>query len=158
LPRWWSICSHGLKAEPGQRGSRKWVEYGPAYKILSAAFFPLSAFVTYAALHASPDQQTIAGVIAAGFWLATLYLNYEFFFVRLSYDNDFIYHQTPLWGQRQIPWSSLNHLRYSPTTQAFTLKTDGCGDVSISPFADGSHAFIERVRAQLEAGDVINGQ
>jgi hypothetical protein len=144
------VLSRFVRREPNRRGSRHWVEYGAAYKLLSAAFFPLSAFVTYAALQASPDQKTIAGLIAIGFWIGTMYLAYEFFFVNLSYDDDFIYHQTPLRGQREIPWNSLNDVRYSPTMQSFTLVTDGYGNISVSPFANGSQALIERVSKQIE--------
>ena len=140
-----------VRGAPEQHGSRRRVAYGTAYKLLTAAFFPLSAFVLYAALQASPDQKTLALVIAGSFWLMTLYLAYEVFFVRLSYDDEFIYHQTPLRGQRHIPWQAVNGLGYSPLTQAFTLYTDGLGSVPFSPYADGHLALIEQAAAHLEA-------
>ncbi len=146
------LLSRAVRGIGKQRGSRYWVEYNTGYKILSAAFFPLSTFVTYAALQASPDQKTLALVIALSFWLGTLYLAYEFFLVHLSYDDELIYHQT--WRRRRIPWSALKAVRYSPLTQAFTLKTDGYGDISISPMADGSHALIERANAQIESRQI----
>lgn len=145
------LLSKTVREGPKQRGSRNWVAYGPSYKILSVAFFPLSAFVAYAALQAAPDQKSLALVIAASFGAGTLYLAYEFFFVRLSYDDHFIYHWTPLRRQRQIPWSAVKDLHYSSLTQTFSLKTDGLGDISVSPFADGSLALVERARIQLEA-------
>jgi hypothetical protein len=145
------LLSNAVKGEPEQRGSRNWVEYGVGYKSLSLAFFPASAFVTYAALQASPDQKTLALIIAALFWAATLYLAYEFFFVHLSYNDEFVYHRTPLRGQRRIPWNAVNDVRYSAATQSFTLKTYGYGDVSISPYTNGSKALVQRARARLEA-------
>ncbi|MBZ0300721.1 MAG: hypothetical protein K8J31_13310 [Anaerolineae bacterium] len=143
------LLSRGVKRESLPRGSRQWVEYGLALKIVSAAFFPASAFVSYAAFQASPDQQVLALSIAAGFWAATIYLAYEFYFVRLSYDEDYIYHQTPLRRLRRIPWDAVKAVRYSPTTQAYTLKTAGHGDVSISPYADGHEAFIAQIHTRL---------
>jgi hypothetical protein len=142
------LLSKTVRSDPQSRENRYWVEYGPGYKILAGVFFPLSAFVTYAALQASPDQTMLALVIAGCFWLGTLYLAYEFFFVHLSYDDEFIYHQTPLRRARKIPWRAVKHMRYSPLTQAFSLITDGYGRVTISPMADGSRALIERVSGQ----------
>jgi hypothetical protein len=142
--------SRMVRDTAAQRADRLWVEYGPAYKLLSAAFFPVSAFVTYAATQASADQLTLAGIIATAFWLGTLYLAYEIFFVSLSYDQTHIYHRTPLLRQRRIPWSAVTDVRYSPFTQAFTLTTDDLDTISVSPQANGARALIERAVAQLD--------
>ncbi len=141
-----------VRGAPEQHGSRRRVAYGTPYKLVTAAFFPLSAFVLYAALQASPGQKSLALVIAACFWLTTLYLAYEVFFVRLSYDDDFIYHQSPLRGQRRIPWQAVVAMACSPITQNFTLYTEGFGKLSFSPYADGHLALIEQAAAHLQAG------
>lgn len=141
--------SRSVRAAPKHAG-RNWIEYSAGYKFLSGLFFPLSAFVTYAATQASPDQKALAGLIALAFWFGTLYLAYEIFFVSLSYDEVFIYHRTPLRGARQIPRSAVIGMSYSPLTQAIVLNTDGYGGVSISEFANGARALLEAVGAQLQ--------
>lgn len=139
------LLVRSVRPDARQRAGRQWVEYGTGYRVLSAATFPLSSFVTYAALQSSSDQRVLALLIAGLFWLGTVYLAYEMFFVQLSYDDQFIYHQTPLKGKRQIPWDAVTGIDYSPVTQAFTVRTNGHGTISVSPMADGSHALIERV-------------
>ena len=142
--------SRSVRETPKQHAGRNWIEYGTGYKFLSGAFFPLSAFVTYAATRASPDQKTLAGIIALGFWLGTLYLAYEIFFVSLSYDDTFIYYKSLLRASRQIPRSAVISMQYSPVTQAIMLRTNGYGDVSISEYANGARALLESVGAQLQ--------
>jgi predicted small integral membrane protein len=131
---------------PPQHG-RYHVAYGRGYRLFAAVAFLMSAFVTYAALQSSPDQRTLALIIAVLFWLGTLYLAYEFFFVHLSYDEHFIYHASPLRGRRQIAWEAVTGIHYSAGTQSFTVTTNGYGNLSVSPMADGSRAFVERVSA-----------
>lgn len=108
--------------------------------------------MTYAALQASADQQTIARIIAGCFWLGTLYLAYECFFNYLSYDDQWIYYWRPLRGERQIPWSAVKDVQYSPEMPQTTikLKTEGYGDLEISPYWDGGEALAERAKAQIE--------
>ena len=102
------------------------------------------------ATQASPNQKTLAGLIALAFWLGTLYLAYEIFFVSLSYDETFIYHRTPLRVSRQIPRRAITGMRYSPVTQVIMLQTDGYGDVSVSEYANGAQALIEAIASQLQ--------
>jgi hypothetical protein len=141
--------SRSVRATPKQHAGRNWIEYSTGYKFLSGLFFPLSAFVTYAATQASPDQKALAGLIALAFWFGTLYLAYEISFVSLSYDEAFIYHRTPLRGSRQIPRTAVVGMSYSPLTQAIVLNTDGYGDVSISEYANGAQALIEAIEIQI---------
>ncbi len=144
------LLARGVRPDAQLREGRQWVEYGTGYRVLSAALFPLSAFVTYAALHSSLDQRVLALLIAGLFWLGTVYLAYEIFFVQLSYDDQFIYHQSPLRGRRQIPWDAVIGIDYSRVVQAFMVQTDGHGMISVSPMADGSQALIERVSAWVD--------
>jgi hypothetical protein len=150
------LLSKAVRAEPAQRSGKNWVEFGLGYKVLAVLFFPFSAFVTYAASHASADQKSLALFIAAAFWVMSVYLAYAVFFTHLSYDDDFIYCWTPRQRQRQIPWSAVNDLRYSALTQAYSLKTNGFGQVSISPQANGSQALIDRAINQLESLNKLN--
>lgn len=144
--------SKTVRGKSEQRAGRQWVEYGAAYKALGVVFFPLAAFVSYAASQASPDQAVLAGLIACIFWLGTAYLTFEFFFVKLSYDDKYIYHWTPLWRRpRKVPWSTVIEVRYSPVTQTFTVVTDGYGTVPVSPLANGHQALIDRAVAEIEA-------
>lgn len=144
--------SKTVRSKPEQRAGRQWVEYGGAYKALGVAFFPLSAFVSYAASQASPDQAALAGLIACVFWLGTAYLAFEFFFVKLSFDDGYIYHWTALWRRpRKVPWSAVVDVRYSPVTQTFTVVTDGYGTLPVSPLANGHQALIDRAVAEIEA-------
>jgi hypothetical protein len=142
------LLSRTARETPRQQFGRNWVEYSTGYKFLSGAFFPLSAFVTYGATQASPDQKTLAGLIALAFWAGTLYLAYEICFVSLSYDDTFIYHQSPLRGSRKIPMNAVTDMQYSPLTQAFRLITDSHGDISVSPMANGAKALLEAIAAQ----------
>jgi hypothetical protein len=145
------LLSRTVRETPRQQVGRNWVEYSTGYKFLSGAFFPLSAFVTYAATQASPDQKTLAGLISLAFWLGTIYLAYEIFFVSLSYDESFIYQKSPLRGSRKIPMNAVTDIHYSPLTQAFRLITDSHGDISVSPMANGAKALLEAIAAQIQA-------
>jgi len=142
------LVSRTVRETPKQHANRYWVEYGSAYKTLVVAFFPLSAFVTYGATQASASQKTLAGLIALCFWVGTVYLAYEMFFVLLSYDEAFIYHRSPLRGARKIPMTAVTGIQYSPVTQAFTLITDSHGSVSVSPMANGARALLEVMALQ----------
>lgn len=143
------LLSTFVKDQPKKIGDRQYVTYSPALKILCAAFFPISAFVTYAALQASPDQAIIAGIMALLFWLGTLYVAYDFFFVRLSYDDSFLYHWSPLKRGRKVPWSAVKDVQYASGKQVFYLKTEGYGTISVAPFANGSRALVEYAANKL---------
>lgn len=150
--------SKTVRGRTEQRAGRQWVEYGVAYKALGVAFFPLSAFVSFAASQASPDQAALAGLISCLFWLGTAYLAFEFFFVKLSYDDIRIYHWTPLWRRpRKIPWDAVVDVRYSPVAQTFTLVTDGYGTVAVSPLTNGHQALLDRAIAQIESRTSSSG-
>lgn len=86
------LLSTTVRGESSQRQGRYTVEYGPAYKLMSIAFFPFSAFVLYAALRASDDQKALALTLSALFWVGTLYLAYEILFFCIRYDDEYIYH------------------------------------------------------------------
>lgn len=142
------LLSRTVRETPEQHAGRNWVEFSTGHRFLSGAFFPLSAFLTYAATQASSDQKTLAVLIALAFWVGTIYLAYELFFVSLSYDDTFIYHKSPLRGSRRVPMNAVIDIQYSPWTQAFTLKTDGDGEVTVSPMANGAKALLEAIAAQ----------
>ena len=144
------LLSRAVGETPKQQAGRNWIEFSAGYKLLGVIFFPLSAFVTYAATQASPNQKTLAGLIALIFWIGTLYLAYEILFISLSYDETFIYHKSPLRGSRQIPMRAVMEIKYSPVTQTFILITDSHGNISVSPMANGTIALLESISAQLQ--------
>lgn len=127
------------------QGDRKILEYGRGLKLLAVFFVPVSAFVAYAAAHAGPSQALMAALVALFFVLATLYLLYEAFFVKLGYDQRFIYHYTPLRGERTVPWESVTEAGYSPLCQAHFLATRTQGKIWFSPWLNGFTEFVEYI-------------
>jgi len=143
---WWRPIISGLVgalvvallfrlARPGARveGDRKVLEYGLGFKLLAVLVVPVSAFVAYAAAHARPSQVLAATLVALFFVLASGYLLYEVFFVKLMYDQRFIYHSTPLRGRRTVPWESVTEVGYSSLRQAHYLATRAQGTIWLSP-------------------------
>ena len=132
------------------RAGQQPVTYSSAYRLLVLSLFPLSGFVTSAAASLSTGQRLAALLITVMFWVGTLYLTYTFFFVRLSYDDDFIYHWTPLRGHRHIPWSEVESIHYFAFGQVYVIGTSTYGRISISPVADGWIPFLQRICDQID--------
>jgi small-conductance mechanosensitive channel len=131
-------------------GDRKILEYGRGFRLLAVVFVPVSAFVAYAAAHARPSQSLVAALVALFFVLATAYLLYEAFYVKLGYDQRFIYHYTPLRGERRVPWESVTEAGYSPLFQAHYLATRTQGKIWFSPWLNGFPEFVEYIGQRSE--------
>jgi small-conductance mechanosensitive channel len=131
-------------------GDRKILEYGRAFRLLVVLFVPVSAFVAYGAAHARPSQALAATLVTLFFVLASAYLLYEVFLVKLGYDQRFIYSYTPLRGQRTVPWESVTEAGYSPLRQAHYLATRAHGTIWFSPWLNGMAEFIEYVEHRSE--------
>ena len=112
------------RSKPAPRkGDRRLLSYGLGFRIFAAILVPGSAFVAYAAAHASSNQLVLAISIAIAFAVAAIFFAYQAFFVSLAYDDDNIYYQTPLAGAKVIPWSDVEEVAYSGLMQSHYLRT-----------------------------------
>jgi hypothetical protein len=84
-----------------------------------------------------------ATLVTLFFALASAYLLYEVFLVKLGYDQRFIYSYTPFRGHRTVPWDS-------PLRQAHYLATRAHGTIWFSPWLNGFAEFVEYVEHRSE--------
>lgn len=140
-------------ARPSARveDGRRVIEYGRGYRVLVVFLAPFSLFVAYAATQARPGQTVIAALVALFFIIASVYLTHEVFFVKFGYDADFIYHYTPLRGQRKVAWQSITDAGYSAIRQAHYLATEHQGKIWFSPWMDGFAEFVDYANRQWKA-------
>lgn len=148
------------KARPVQ--GRRYLVYGWGIKVVTALFLPGSLFVAYAASQARPDQRALAVLIALLFVGGALYLAYEVFLVRLSFDEQNIYHDSPLAGHRTIPRAAIEEVGYSHLVQAYYLRAGGYGRVWFSAYMAGFEEFAEYLDRTLHPeeseGDLLAGK
>ncbi len=110
-------------------GELKLMEYGLPFKIFTIILIPFSIFVVYAASHARESQIIIATIVASGFVLGALFSAYHVFFVKFSYDNDFVYYQSPFSKSKKAKWSALVDVGYSNLLQADYIVIEGIGRI-----------------------------
>jgi len=111
------------------RGGRYVVEYGLPVRVAGWFALALGVFIAYAASQASPDQRILAACVGGTLFLACLALFLEFHFVRIEFDDEFIYTFSPWRKRRVIPWSAVsgysysavNHWHHKPSNQAMEL-------------------------------------
>lgn len=131
-------------------GSVRHMPYGLPGKVLTIFFIPLTAFILYAALHASDDQKILALLLAAFFIAGTIFSLYHVFFTHLSYDDDYLYYQSPLAGNKKVPWTNLRDVGYSRILQSDFLVLDGIGRIWCSDMRRGTEELAEFLEWKIE--------
>jgi hypothetical protein len=119
------------------RGGRYVVEYGLPVRVAGWFALALGVFIAYAASQASPDQRILAACVGGTLFLACLALFLEFHFVRIEFDDEFIYTFSPWRKRRVIPWSAVSGYSYSAVNHWHILETPGCGSIRLSGLLSG---------------------
>jgi hypothetical protein len=117
------------------RNGRYIVEYRLAAKIAGWCFLALGLFTAYAAAHASADQRVLAACVGGTLLLVSLYIFLEAHFVRIEFDDQFVYTFAPWRKRRVIPWSAVTG--YSVASGWYVVKTRGYGSVHLSAQLSG---------------------
>jgi hypothetical protein len=131
------------------------VEYGRAVKIAGWLGLALGAFIAYAASQVSSDQRVTAACVGGALFVGCVGLFLEFHFVRIEFDDQFIYTFSPWRKRRIIPWSAISGYSYSAATHWHVLKTRGCGSIRLSELLSGLGTMREKWENQSVAPQTV---
>lgn len=141
------ILLRTVRPSARQSGSRFVLEYGRPMRALGIAMLLLGGFIAYAATRASANQRLLAWIVGGGIGACALYIFLEPFFVRVEFDDLFIY-SFLLWrGTRRIPWSDIESYHYSESNRWYVIRTRTHGTLRVSSFLSGMKLFLERLHA-----------
>ena len=127
------------------------IRYERPWKIAAFACLAISAFIVYAALHAAPGQRHIAYPLSGTLVVVSIYFLIEVFFVRVSFDDDFVYAYSPWRGHRTIPWAAVEGYHYSHLAQWHVIETRGFGTLRLYVSMNGLDEFGEMLMSKLDA-------
>ena len=131
------------------RNARYLVEYRLPAKIAGWCFLAIGVFIAYGASRASADQRVIAACVGGTLFLVSLYVFLEAQFVRVEFDDEFIYTFAPWRGRRVIPWSAVTSYSSSGASGWHTLKTRGYGSIHLSALLSGLGTMREKWESVL---------
>jgi hypothetical protein len=134
-----------------QRGSRRVLEYGLPMRSLGIAMLLFGGVFLFAASRSSIDQRGLAWFVCGVLAVCSLYVFLEVFFVRVEFDESFIYPFSPWRGWRSIPWSDVVSCNFSSLNQWHVIRTNAHGTLRVSTFLSGIGSFLERLH---EAGQL----
>jgi len=134
-----------------QQGSRHILAYGTAMRGVGIAMLLLSGLFLYAASRSSLDQRHMAWIVYGMLATCGLYVFVEMFFVRIEFDESFIYPFSPWRGRRRIPWSDVVSCGYSNVNRWHVVRTRSHGTLRVSIYLSGIGSFLERLNACLHS-------
>lgn len=82
-------------------------------------------------------------VIFCGFALFGLYLTIEAYFVRVLYDDAYIYCYAPWRKAQKIAWYDIKTLKFSPISYYFICSTTYSGKIRLSFYRSGVQEFLQ---------------
>jgi hypothetical protein len=123
-------------------GDLKILEYGKGYKVISILFIPFTILLCYLASKAQ-EGKIIAYCLCTFFIVSSIWLIYEIFLVKISYDNNNVYYKSPLKGSIKANWKDFKETKFSKLLQADYLIFDGIkSKLWFSPMKNGYLEFI----------------
>ncbi len=138
------------KQDPAQ-DSGKWIlDYGLPMKGVSIIFILIFLGILVGASQASPKDHLAAALAVVLFAVITIPLALESFFVRIAFDDQFIYCFSPWRSNRQIPWSAIYKRRFSQSMQWHIIETNSYGYIRVPVFLSGVLTFLNRVDQELK--------
>lgn len=136
------------------KGGRRYLEYGLLFKGFCVLVIPLSLVIIYSVFQSYEGQEVSAFLVATGFLCCSIFLPYQAFFVKLSYDKDFVYFKSPIAGDKKAPWSDLEKVDYSWLVQADYIVVKGIGKIWCSNMLNGYGEFMDFIsKLELNAAD-----
>ncbi|MGH7003200.1 MAG: hypothetical protein ACREIP_04565 [Alphaproteobacteria bacterium] len=97
----------------------------PGMQILTLALLVASFGVAWMAAQARPSQAVMATLVAGGFVIGAVYLNYSVFLYRVWWTKEGVGSWHPLGGHRFIRWDEVESGRYVTWVQAFVIHGAG---------------------------------
>lgn len=134
-----------------QQDSRHVLKYGVAMRGLGIVMLLLGSGFLYAASHSSSDQRQLAWLVSGVLATCGLCVFLEVFFVRIEFDESFIYLFSPWRGRRQIPWSDVLSRDFSNVSQWHVIRTGTQGTLRVSIYLSGVASLLERLNKNLRA-------
>lgn len=121
-------------------------------KILATLSVPFVMLMLYGAAHAFKSGRYITILVVLLLIACTVSALYHVFFTHLSYDNDYLYYQSPLVGNKKVPWSNLCDV-HSVNTEIQTARIiviDGIGRIWCSNMRKGYKELVEFLEWKME--------
>lgn len=138
----------GSASKPARtEGQLKILEYSMPARIMGSVFVILfGAFLVFALLKAKPEEIRIVWGVVGSLFLISLFIFIEFFRVKISYDQNMIYTQSPWRDSREIPWPDVSGASFSQVNKWYLLKTDHHGNIRASVYLMGISTLVEELK------------
>jgi uncharacterized membrane protein YfcA len=133
------------------RNGRYIVEYRLPAKIAGWCCLAVGSFIAYSALHASANQRVLAACVGGVLFFVSLYIFLETQFVRIEFNDTFIYTFSPWRKHRLVPWSTVVDYSYSAVNRWHILKTRGHGCIRLSELLSGLGTMRERWQSVIHS-------
>jgi len=126
-------------------GDKKVLAYGLLVRVFGWVFLIISWFIAYTASRASANQIVIAWCVGIAFLLMSLALVVEVHFVRILFNDEFIYTFSPWRPSRKIPWTAISSYAFSDLNKWHILKTTSYGNIRLSILLSGLGTFSQEL-------------
>ena len=141
-----------------QRGPRRVLEYGMPMRSLGIAMLLFGGTFLFAAARSPADQRLLAWISSGVLAACGFYVFLEVFFVRVEFDDSFIYPFSPWHGGRRIPWSDVVSCNFSSLNQWHVIQTKAHGTLRVSTFLSGTGSLLERLPTAGQSKPVQSGE
>ena len=130
-------------------GSTFFVEYGKPLKAVAVAAWILA--LAMATLCVDPRvkiESAAAAVIVGSFFFLALFLHSEFFLVRITYNDAFLYVHTRWGGQRRVGWHDIDSVHFSKLSQNFVVEQKGGSKFTFNYFMSGYQSLLAEIQGR----------
>lgn len=131
-----------------KEGDIHYLEYGLFFKGFSILLVPFTLFILYAMFQSFEGQEIAASLVGVGFVAASIFFPYQTFFVKFSYDKEFIYFKSPIAGNKKASWADLEKVGYSWLLQADYIVVKGIGKIWCSNMLNGYGELMEFISSR----------
>jgi hypothetical protein len=128
------------------------LRYSGRMRAVAVGLLGIALFIGYGALHASPDQRLIAGVVGMTALTCGIWFVVEAFSFRGRVTETHLVVRSSWRGVREVPWEAVEGYSFSDLNQWHVLHTRGYGKVRLSVYLEGVDQVAEQLERQAEAG------
>lgn len=123
------------------------VEFGRPFKAVAVGAWLMTAAIAAICLLPSTGIEPGVGYgIVGGFFLLTLFLHSEFFFVRVTYNIAGVTVHSRWGGHRRIAWPEIESVAFSKASQNYVVKLRNGTKFTFSYFMSGYQSLLEAMR------------
>ena len=134
------------KAKASKKDGLAWVEYGKTFKAFTVIGMMIPAGLISVWFNVGPDNKLpvlFMGLLFGGL-IVPLFL--EAFFVKMAFDDLYIYCYSPWRPSRKIGFSELGEPYYSQSLQWWVIPTESQGKIRLQSFISGAEELLEKVK------------